>query len=207
LAKRALCFIAALLSPLSSFSAQAVQADQAIAEAPALSEETGGAMVHRLSGFRFPVELAGLPRVGAQVLAPDDIMVRYGAAGPDDGEPWLDLIIYPASQSIDDEATGVAKLIVERWNGKTVDFGRPLPPAASDGRQQWYDGRLEDFEATTGYVLVQRSSWFIKIRATNPKTVGRQGVDKLLDAIAAVRWNWTPPAAVAETGIRKTPRG
>ena len=151
-----------------------------------------GALEHIASGFVFPRQLALLRFGGEHVYAADNVSARYGSTTSEDGKPWLDLYIYPAQGAIEDEAAEVGQIIVDRYAARPIDGTRTPPPIAADGRSQWYAATIGELKITTGYVLVRRGGWSIKVRASTPANAGGTGLEQLLDAIAAVRWDWAP---------------
>ena len=176
-------------SPLSPPRLVTAQADGAF------KSEADGSLAHVQSGFLFPARLAGLDRTGDHVFQPDDVSARYGMSTPT--EPWLDLYVYPAQGPLADEAADVGQIIVDSYSATPLPQARPLPQSAADGRSQWYSAQFAGRAVTTGYVLVRRGGWSVKVRATSPQAAGSDGIGKLLDAIDAIGWGWAPARAPA----------
>ena len=53
------------------------------------SEDSGWAVRHRASGYRFPERLGDMPRRKIIVFAPDDVSIDYTLRGGGLGDPWL----------------------------------------------------------------------------------------------------------------------
>jgi hypothetical protein len=119
-------------------------------------------------------------------------MVQYTQRGGGLGDCWLDLIVYPASRSVEDEARDVEVQLERNMGAAVVAAPAPVPVGARDGRSGWFRGALEGRGFTSGYVLVRRGPWFILVRASNPVEAGEAGMARLLPAIAAVDWAWQP---------------
>jgi hypothetical protein len=178
-----------------------VAAKPAQTDAPALSQESvfstnaDGAIVNRASGFLFPDRLAELPRRRVRIIAANDVMVQYTQHGGGLGDCWMDVIVYPASRSLETEAADVEAQIAGRMTAASVPAPAPIPVGAADGRSNWFRGTAEGRTFTTGYVLVRRGAWFILVRASNPVEAGDAGLARLLAGIAAVDWSWRSSSA------------
>jgi hypothetical protein len=187
--------VAVLLFFLLSASAAATAAQT---DPPALSEESvfstnaDGAIVNRASSFVFPSRLADLPRRRVRIIAADDVMVQYTQRGGGLGDCWMDVIVYPASRSLEAEAEDVEAQIASHMKAASVPAPAPIPVSAADGRSHWYRGTAEGRTFTTGYVLVRRGAWFVLVRGSNPVEAGDAGLARLLAGIAAVDWSWRP---------------
>ena len=190
-ASAAALFGAFLLSASPAFSNPLVAPAAQEAEA-VFRSRPDGALEHVASGFVFPKELALLRFGGEHVYAADNVSARYGSTSSEDGQPWLDLYIYPAQGTLEDEAAQVGQIIIDRYSAMPIDGTRTPPPIAADGRSQWYAATIGELKITTGYVLVRRAGWSMKVRASTPANAGGAGLEQLLDAIAAVRWDWAP---------------
>ena len=184
-----------------------VAAAPAQSDPPALSEENvfstnaDGAIVNRASGFVFPQRLAELPRRRVRIIAANDVMVQYTQRGGGLGDCWMDLIVYPASRSLEAEAEDVEAQIVGHMKAAPVPAPTPIPTRAADGRSNWFRGTLEGRTFTTGYVLVRRGNWFVLVRASNPVEAGDAGLARLLAGIAAVDWRWRSSSALVSADM------
>ena len=181
-----------LLPLLVAPAAAAAQAGlPEIAEDRVFEAREGGAIVHRASGFVFPVSLADMPRRKVQIFAADNVMVQYTLRGGARGDAWLDLIVYPALRPLADEAHDIESHIVRNLAARPVSPAPPLPEAALGARSGWFEGMHQGIRMTSGYVIAQRGTWFVKVRATNPAQAGQIGMQRLLAAITAVPWGWS----------------
>ena len=180
------------VSPIPTAHAQSVPlAGQAITAGP-------DGYVHIASGFRFPPQLGQVKAVGERVFEASNVMVRYGSEGPESKGAWFDLYVYPARGPLDDEAAEVGQIILERYGAQPAPPPRPLPRIASDGRAQWYSATIENRPSRTGYIIVRRGGWSMKVRATVPNDTGDAELQRILDGIAAVPWDWAPAKAPDE---------
>ena len=160
-----------------------------------VNAQPDGTVRHSASGFAFPTKLATLEFEKEHIFGPDDVSARYGQSTLTD--PWLDLYIYPAAGTLDAEAAEIGQIIVDRYSATAVAQVRPLPPSAADGRMQWYRGSIQGQEIITGFVLVRRGGWAMKVRMTSPAAAGGDAIERLAAAIAEVPWEWTPAQAPA----------
>ena len=183
--------IAAAPVPASA-AVQASQAEESFDPSTVLDARDDGSLVHKPSGFVFPAKLGPLPLTGPKIIAADDIMARYGLAKEGLGDAWLDLILYPAEQTLSAEADGVEGMIVDHFQAKSIPDPAAPPSAASDGRHGWFKGTVNGTEMITTYVLVQRDGWLVKVRATARASAGAKAIDQLVAAIADVPWAWEP---------------
>jgi hypothetical protein len=160
---------------------------------PAVNFQPDGTIRHVASGFVFPMKLATLEFEKEHVFSPEDVSARYGQSTLTD--PWLDLYIYPAAGTLDTEAAEIGQIIVDHYSATAVAQVRPLPPSAADGRIQWYRGSIQGQEIITGFVLVRRGGWAMKVRMTSPAAAGGDAIERLVAAVAEVPWEWVPVQA------------
>lgn len=168
----------------------------ASAEAPpeVFATGAGGVVVHRASGFGFPDRLGDMPRRKFRVYASDDVDASYTLRGGANGDPWLNLFVYPAPRSVEEEAAIVEGELVKHLSATPLATQPRTPPNAPGAIGRWFEGRYEGRSLTSGYVLVKRGRWYLLVRGSSPKEAGAQGIKRLLDAIAAVEWGWTGDA-------------
>lgn len=195
------CLVALCLAstaPAAASASLAIQGPQGVASESIFQRDDQGRLVHRQSGYIFPSRLDSFAFVGEMANSPSDVFARYGAAGPSDGKPWLDLFVYLAEQPLDAEARSVGAIIEKTYRAVPIPAPAPLPPAASDGQMRWYLGKIGNREILTGYVIIRRGEWLIKARATSPGSAGSESIGQLLQAIAAIDWGWAPTTAANE---------
>lgn len=188
-------FVAALIGLTFVSSTPAAAERSAGASRTAFVRLDDGSFLHKASGFVFPRQLDRLIAARERIYALDNVSVRYGDPSAS-GKPSVELHVYPADGTIEQEAADVSQTIVERFQATPLPDMRTLPATAADGRTRWYSVKAGG-TGITGYVLVRRGGWSIKAQATSPVTAGVPGVEQLFDAIAAVRWNWMPQPAPA----------
>lgn len=148
-------------------------------------------ILHRASGFVFPKALADMPRRKLVVYAEDDLSVQYTDRGGGNGDPTMDLYVYPAQRSFEDEWRSIEAAIAQGSAVVSSADPFPAPARAVDNHMRWYLGQLQGRGSlwTTGYVLVERRGWFIEARVSIPRESGERGVDQVRKALDAIDWD------------------
>ena len=145
--------------------------------------------VHRSAGYHYPAMLGEMPARKTTTYGPRDAEVYYTLRGGANGDPWLDLFVYPAQLNLAEEAAELSALLKKNYQGteRVSPLGLPsLPPGA---REQWFDVILKGVPAITGYRLVRDGDWFIKVRMSIPKSGGQVALDRAWKGLAAVPWS------------------
>ncbi len=166
------------------------RAQAAIAAADVLRAGEAGSLVHGASRFVFPAALGGIPRRKITFFATDNVAAQYTLRGGGNGDAWFDLFIYPASLPVDEEARSVEASLVQSLKAVSVVAPVPIPAAARDGKSGWFQGRLNERSMTSGYILVQRGKWFIKLRASIPAEARDDAIARFSRAVEAIAWDW-----------------
>jgi hypothetical protein len=162
----------------------------------------GGRVVHRASGYAFPDRLADMPRRKFLIYAADDVQVNYTLNGGGNGDAWVDVFVYPARRSVQDEAKGVEAELVRNFGGTPVAVQPPLPPSAKGAVGKWFEGKLKGRPMTTAYVIVKRGHWYILARGSSPVEAGSAGLERLQAAIVTIDWRWDGK----DPGVAASPR-
>ena len=157
-------------------------------------DRTGGGLVHRATGYVFPLTLADMPAVNTITYAPGIASVAYGF-DTKDGRVFLALFIYPAEIPLAEDAANVEEALLQNMPGKAIDRPAAAPPPPAAARERWFDSTVGKTEVVTGYRIVQDGKHMIKVRLTMPKAGGQATLDRGWRALAAVRWSIAPPAA------------
>jgi hypothetical protein len=89
-----------------------------------------GAAVHKASGYAFPDHLGDMPRRKFHVYAADDVDANYTLRGGGNGDAWLDVYVYPAPRSLEEEAKNVEAELVKNVAAKPLASQPPLPSTA-----------------------------------------------------------------------------
>lgn len=184
-----LAFLAALLfaQPVAAQAPTTVE----ITPAEIFATRAAGVQRHLSSGYDFPDHLGDMPRRKYRIWAPNDVAVNYTLRGGGNGDPWLDVYVYPAPRPGAEEASGVEASLLDNLHGAPITDQPPLPLTASDGFSRWFSGDYENRRVTTGYVLVKRGGWYILARGTAPAESGSDGLARLHRAIATIDWAWS----------------
>ena len=156
------------------------------------AERANGVLVHEASGFKFPASLGEMPRRKRVLYAANNVSVQYTLRGGGNGDAWIDVFVYPATLSLDEEAQNTAAAIMSGVNGKRAAAPLTLPPGAANAKAAWFEGEAGDRRMTTGFVLVRRGDWYIKVRATNPTEGGEGGIKRIQGALSDLPWDWRP---------------
>lgn len=147
---------------------------------------------HRGSGYVFPSSLGDMPARKVTIFGPGDVSVQYTVKGGPAGDAWVDLYVYPANTTLAATAADIEGAI-----GRTFNTTPALAPAGvtikgSDVRGGWFDGSLSDRSLKTGYYVVKRGDWLVKIRATMPSPPSPEIVARTAAAISAVNMGPLP---------------
>ena len=142
---------------------------------------------HRASGYVFPSSLGDMPARKVTVFSPGDVAVQYTLNGGAAGDAWIDIYVYPADGSeIDATAEDVEAAIADTFSATSALTPDGLTLSAADLRSGWFDGRLGETSLKTGYYVVKRGAWLVKIRATMPSPPSADMVRRTARAVAAV---------------------
>lgn len=148
---------------------------------------------HLGSGYVFPSSLGDMPARKVTVFGPGDVSVQYTVNGGAAGDVWIDVYVYPAAdRTIDETAEDIASAIRNTFNATSAITPDGLKIAAADLRSGWFDGKLGERSLKTGYYVVKRGTWLIKIRATMPSPPSRDMVGRTARAIGAVNLGALP---------------
>lgn len=153
-------------------------------------EKRSGDFVHRASGFAYPAALGEMPARKTVTYGPQDAAVYYTYLGGGNGDPWIDLYVYPATLDSAAERREVEKALVEHFQAKPVESPASLPAAPAGAMDGWYSGIIQGNEYLTGYRIVRSGNWYVKARITIPVAGGEAAMSRAMEAIAAIPWAW-----------------
>ncbi|KTE08207.1 hypothetical protein [Sphingopyxis sp. H115] len=146
----------------------------------------GDRFIHRASGYIFPSSLGDMPARKVTVFGPGDVSVQYTVKGGAGGDAWVDLYVYPADgEAIETAGAGVVDAIARNFRATPALAPEGTTVDATGLQSGWFDGRVREMSLKTGFYLVKRGDWLIKIRATMPSPPPAEMVRRTAAAIAA----------------------
>jgi hypothetical protein len=142
---------------------------------------------HVGSGYIFPSSLGDMPARKVTIFGPGDVSVQYTVKGGAAGDAWVDLYAYPAGDwTIAETADDIAKAITNSFGATPALMPAGMEKRADGLHKGWFDGRIGERSFKTGYYVVRRGEWLIKIRATMPSPPTADMLTRTAAAIAAV---------------------
>ncbi|WP_428632443.1 hypothetical protein [Sphingopyxis sp.] len=148
---------------------------------------------HVGSSYVFPSSLGDMPARKVTIFGPGDVSVQYTVNGGAAGDAWVDVYVYPADDwTVEETAADIVSAIT-----KTFTASPALAPAGMTVRgaglqSGWFDGQLGDRSLKTGYYVVKRGDWLVKIRATLPSPPAPTMLSRVAAAIGAVNMGPLP---------------
>lgn len=150
---------------------------------------------HVGSGYVFPSSIGDMPARKVTVFGPGDVSVQYTVKGGAASDAWIDLYAYPAGgATIAETADDIAAAITNTFAATPALMPAGMAVRADGLRSGWFDGRLGERSLKTGYYVVQRGDWLIKIRATMPSPPTPEMLARTAAAIGAVPLGALPAA-------------
>lgn len=150
---------------------------------------------HVGSGYVFPSSLGDMPARKVTIFGPGDVSVHYTVKGGAAADAWVDLYAYPAGDgTIAETSDDVVRAITNSFAATPALTPAGMAKHADGLRSGWFDGRLGERSLKTGYYIVQRGDWLIKIRATLPSPPAPELLARTAAAIAAVNLGPLPAA-------------
>ena len=148
---------------------------------------------HRASGYVFPSSLGDMPARKVTIFGPSDVAVQYTVNGGGQGDAWIDIYVYPAGEpTIEETAADIVTAITNTFNASPALPPRGITVRAAGVQSGWFDGRLAERSLKTGYYVVKRGDWLIKIRATMPSPPTQDFVNRTAAAVSAVNMGPLP---------------
>lgn len=148
---------------------------------------------HVGSGYIFPSSLGDMPARKVTIFSPGDVSVQYTVKGGAAGDAWVDLYAYPAGDwTIAETADDIAKAITNSFGATPALMPAGMEKRADGLHTGWFDGRIGERSFKTGYYVVRRGDWLIKIRATMPSPPTADMLARTAAAIAAVNLGPAP---------------
>jgi hypothetical protein len=187
---RILAFAAASLAAISS-AAQSEPLVQTVEEHrndQGEIEKRASDFVHRSSGFVYPVKLGEMPARRTVTYGTADAAVYYTLYGGANGDPWIDLYVYPVVLEPVAEIAEVEKALVGNFKASAVAAPNGLPAGPSGAFDGWYSGSVEGQNYLTGYRIVRSGDWYIKARISVPAAGGQPAIDRAMRGIGAIPW-------------------
>ena len=148
---------------------------------------------HLGSGYVFPSSIGDMPARKVTIFGPGDVSVQYTVNGGAAGDAWVDVYVYPAGDwTVEETAADIARAITNTFTATPA-----LAPAGMTNRgaglhSGWFDGQLGERSLKTGYYVVKRGAWLVKIRATMPSPPSPEMLNRTAAAIAAVNMGPLP---------------
>jgi hypothetical protein len=189
----------ASLPAVSAYAQPSVEVHGGDASEVAVSGD-GGA-THQGSGLVFPKQIGDMPLRGLTVYGPSDASAFYTLGGAANGDAWITFYVYPATITIAEEVEGIEQAMFQRLDGRRLKAPPAAPESLRPGRSAWFEGKYQDIDATTGYMLVQRGDWFLKARFTAPKEGGSVALDRMVKALSTVPWGWQPTVSKTQGAV------
>ena len=150
---------------------------------------------HVGSGYAFPSSIGDMPARKVTVFGPGDVSVQYTVDGGAAGDAWVDLYAYPAGDwTIAETAEDIVNAITNTFAATPALMPAGMAKRADGLHSGWFDGQLGERSLKTGYYVVQRGDWLIKIRATLPSPPTPQMLARTAAAISAVNLGPLPNA-------------
>jgi hypothetical protein len=148
---------------------------------------------HRGSGYIFPSSLGDMPARKVTVFGPGDVSVQYTVNGGAGGDAWVDIYVYPANDAtVEETAADITAAIIRTFNATPSLAPVGINAKAASIQSGWFDGRLGETSLKTGYYVVKRGNWLVKIRATMPSPPSRDMLTRTATAISAVNMGALP---------------
>lgn len=155
-------------------------------------ERVGESLRHRGSGYMFRAQLGDMPARKLIIYDDNDVSVQYTRLGGGNGDAWMDVYVYPAWGTNDEEAASTVSGIMERFDGGPIESPTILSVKAADASSGWFKGHLDDTKLITGYYLVQRGDWQIKVRVSMPREPSQETLDRTAAALADIEMDIPP---------------
>ncbi len=142
---------------------------------------------HLGSGYVFPGSIGDMPARKVTLYGPGDVSVQYTVGGGAAGDAWIDVYVYPADDAtIEETAVDIAAAITDTFTASPTLLPIGMAVRADGIKSGWFDGQLGGSSLKTGYYVVQRGEWLVKIRATMPSPPSQDMLARTAAAIAAV---------------------
>lgn len=150
---------------------------------------------HVGSGYVFPSSIGDMPARKVTIFSPGDVAVQYTVKGGAAGDAWIDVYVYPADGwTIAATAADVASAITKTFAATPALMPEGMAKRADGLHSGWFDGRLGERSLKTGYYVVRRGDWLVKIRATMPSPPTPEMLARTAAAIAVVNLGPLPAA-------------
>ena len=150
---------------------------------------------HVGSGYVFPSSIGDMPARKVTVFGPGDVSVNYTVKGGGEGDAWVDIYAYPAGDwTIAETADDIVRAITKSFATTPALMPGGMAKRADGLHSGWFDGRLGERSLKTGYYVVRRGDWLIKIRATMPSPPTPEMLARTAAAIAVVNLGPLPAA-------------
>ena len=158
-------------------------------------EKRSADFMHRASGFVFPGALGEMPARKTKTYGPGDAAVYYTYLGGANGDPWIDVYVYPAALEPAAERREVEQALIQNFGAEPAPTPAGLPARPDGAMDGWYRGSLQGSDYLTGYRILLRGDWYIKARITVPAKGGTAAIERAMKGIAAIPWMWEAPSA------------
>ena len=157
-----------------------------VVDSPDIQRE-GERFRHRASGYVFPSSIGDMPARKLVVYGPGDVSVQYTVDGGAAGDAWVDIYVYPAGElTIEDTAADIVAAITNSFKATPSLAPRGFAVRTSDAQSGWFDGQFGQRSVKTGFYVVKRGEWLIKVRASMPSPPTQQHLTRTAAAVSAV---------------------
>jgi hypothetical protein len=182
----AVAFGIALLSIAPARAEPVVTQVAEVVDSPDVQRD-GERFRHRASGYVFPSSIGDMPARKLTIFGPSDVAVQYTVNGGGQGDAWIDIYVYPAGEpTIEETSADIVAAITNTFKASPALAPNGITVRAAGVQSGWFDGRLAERSLKTGYYVVKRGDWLIKIRATMPSPPTQDFVTRTAAAISAV---------------------
>lgn len=191
-ARFAVIFLLLILSPLAASLAYAQPVQTPIAEVGHSTEirrEDNG-FRHIAASFLFPTSLGDMPARKLITYGPSDMSINYTLYGGANGDGWIDLYVYPARGSLDEEAEALTQDIVARYATEAVSQPLDFPVPDKNIASSWYRINLNGTPYLSGFQLAHYGDWAVKVRISLPQDAAPDVMERAAAALAEHPTRW-----------------
>ena len=173
-------------TPLAALAQTSTYKIEELAAGVGEVEPTVNGYRHRSSGYVFPQALGEVPARKSTTYGRADADVYYTLYGGGNGDGWINIFVYPATISLDDEIANVRQSILERESTHAVALPAEFHAPPEGTRDGWFEGPIESTRLITGYRIARVDGWFIKARISIPVGAKPETLRRVGDALDGI---------------------